>query len=65
MGTLTRANIPPVTKEFIQALQHAFPNRRPESTASIGEVQRHFGNQEVIDWCSQFMRKYDPTTPFK
>lgn len=63
MGVLHKSNIPPVTKEFIDCLKRAFPDKRPGPEASIGTVQRGYGQQDVIDWATQFMRTYDPKNP--
>ena len=57
---LYKSNIPPVTPEFIAAMQAAFPNKRPNADASIGQMQRLNGQLDVIEWATQFMRKYDP-----
>ena len=60
---LYKSRIPPVTKEFIDAMKSAFPNKKPDAEASIGAVQRNYGRQDVIDWAIQFMRTHNPEYP--
>lgn len=42
--------VPPVSKEFLDRLIEAFPRKRFSLDATIEEVQRAEGKQDVIDW---------------
>ena len=58
---LQMRSVPPVTKEFIDRLKAAFPNRIPSIDATLAQVQRIAGQQEVIEFAINFARNYDPT----
>ena len=58
--SLSKRNIPPVTKEFIAEMKKAFTNKRPKVNATLGEIQRQQGQLDVIEWASNFVRQYDP-----
>jgi hypothetical protein len=61
-----QATIHPVSKEFIDDLQRAFPNKIPGIDATLAQVQRVAGQQEVIQWASKHIRTRsinDPTHP--
>jgi type IV secretory pathway TrbL component len=60
------ASIHPVSKEFIDDLQKAFPNKIPSMDATLAQVQRVAGQQEVIQWAMRAIRGRsinDPTHP--
>ncbi len=59
-GKLHAALIPPVTKEFIEAMKQAFPNKDFGPEGTLSQFQRNAGQQEVIRWAYNFMVNRDP-----
>lgn len=54
MNRLTRADIPPVTQEFIDAMRAAFKPRRYDAKSTHGEMLWAAAQQEVIEWAERF-----------
>jgi len=55
-GKIYSSMIPPVTKEFIEAMRKAFPPARSNAETSIATFQRSAGQQDVIEWANNFMQ---------
>lgn len=51
---LYTVQVPPVSREFAQELQRAFPVRNIHHKMTEAEIREYGGQQQVVDWVMKY-----------
>lgn len=51
MTDLMNKQLPPITPEFFNRLEEAFPMKRITPNSSMEEIQYNAGQRDVLEWC--------------